>query len=93
MERVRIRYKPTSEQGVLQSAKLFSHPTNGAKFKVMLNLNSMEYVIVDSMADVVAASGEARTSALLKLSARNALSQLGVPLPKEERVKRAQHLE
>jgi hypothetical protein len=82
----RIRYSKLSDSR-LQSVKTFSHPTNGARYKVVLDLAANQWLVIEDTTSLLAASGHNNTLHNLKLDAKNALVELGVPFSKESRKK------
>ena len=74
----RIRYRKTGEH-TLESMQVLGHATNGARYRVRLNLaNENQWLVVDAETDLVAASGFAKNRAAAQKSARKALSELGI---------------
>jgi len=86
---IRIKYRATGEPNTLQSIKRFAHPTNGARFKILLNTDKLEYSVVDEVVNVVVATGESKSPHKLRIDVKNALVALGIELQKEERAKRS----
>jgi tRNA C32,U32 (ribose-2'-O)-methylase TrmJ len=84
----RIRYRKTREVGLLESVRRFTHPTNGSRYRVMLNMNEHQWLVVDDVSDLVAASGYRVHPHKMKMDAKAALEKLGIVLPLEDRVKR-----
>lgn len=84
----RIRYRKTREPQLLESVQRFSHPTNGARYKVLLNMKESQWMVVDDKSDLVAASGLRAKHHKMKIDARDALKKLGIELKVDERVKR-----
>jgi hypothetical protein len=84
---VRIRYFETNEPGIIQSVKMFQHPTNGARYKVRINEKELEYHVIEDMSDTVSASGRAANLHQVKIKAKKTLQELGIEF--EETEKRA----
>jgi hypothetical protein len=85
----RIKYRSNGQPNQLESIRRFTHATNGARYKVLLNTETKSFSIVDDVVDVVVKDGVANDHQKLLIAVKTALVQLGVELPKEERVKRA----
>ena len=79
---LRIRYEEKTE-GFYQSIKKFQHPTNGARYKIFLNLTDNEWQVVDDVTDIVSASGRDINLARMKKAAKEALTLLGVEFKSE----------
>lgn len=90
MNNTRIRYGKTNQDGLLQSVQKFQHPTNGARFKVLLNLTNHQWQVVDDVTDTPAATGYHNNNHKMKLDAKKALSQLGIVFAPEARKERKQ---
>lgn len=80
----RIRYRKTSEPNVVESVKKFSHPTNGARYKVRINQANLEYSIIEDTADVLVQNGRAVNLHQVKIKAKNALVNLGIEFSERE---------
>lgn len=80
---LRIRYFDLAEAGKFQSVKMFQHPTNGARYKIFLNTVENEWVVVDDVSDIVAASGRNVNLSKMKQAAKEALVQLGCQFESE----------
>jgi len=83
----RVRYKKMSDS-LLESVRVFSHPTNGAQYKVLINKAEDQWLVVDAETEIVAASGRNTNVNKLQLAAREALVNLGVTLHTEKRRER-----
>lgn len=82
----RIRYSKLNEDGsLLQSVKVYSHTTNGGRFKILLNLNDKHWSVIDDTCDVVAVSGHAVSLHKMKTAAKKALTELGIVFSNEDR--------
>lgn len=86
---MRIRYRKTRQEGVLESVQRYQHPTNGARYKVMLNMPEHQWLVVDEQSDLVAASGLRVHPHKMKIDAREALEALGIVVSIDTRAKRA----
>lgn len=85
----RIRYQDANVEGTeLVSVKKFMHPTNGATYQVRINKPDQAYKVVETTAGNVVAEGRAVNLHQVKIKAKNALSNLGIPFnDKETRAK------
>lgn len=81
----RIRYVKTQVKNVFESMRTYQHPNNGARYRVILNLNEHQWLIIDYVSELVAASGRVVHPVKLKLQARLALEKLGVVLDNDSR--------
>lgn len=81
----RIRYTQPNQSGILRSVKTYCHPTNGARYKVLLDMKGHKWSIVDDASERVAASGIRVHPHKIRIDARDALAALGVLLPVETR--------
>lgn len=80
----RIRYQKVGE-GLLESRRNFVTST-GIEVKVLLDLNQKKYSILDSVTGVsMGSGGNTRNSAVLKIQAKQGLSELGVTFTEEKR--------
>lgn len=84
----RIRYQKAGADGALRSVRRFTHPTNGASYRILLNLKEHRWMIVDDVSEIIAASGLRVHLHKLKMDVRDALEQLGIVLEVEARAKR-----
>lgn len=82
---MRIRYLKTQSPNVLKSTQIYRHPTNGGQYRVVLDLNSKSWSVVDATTNAVAETGTGPSVALVKIAARNALANLGIVLEIESR--------
>lgn len=73
----RVRYVRVAPN-FLQSKRTYCHPTNGAVYKILINLEEPLWEIVETGSDIVAASGRHRVSAYAKIEAKRALIELGI---------------
>lgn len=89
MATTRIRYSKTNQDGLLQSVQKFQHPTNGARYKVMLNLTESQWLIIDDVTDIPVATGHHKDQHKMKLAAKKALTGLGVAFQTEARKERS----
>jgi hypothetical protein len=80
----RIRYKKLSET-IMESVRVFSHPTNGAQYKIRLNMSEPMWYVLDANTEIVAASGRNLNKNKAQLEVRNALRELGVEISTEKR--------
>ncbi len=83
----RIRYRKVSEFK-LESVRSFSHPCNGATYKVHINTTEPLWEIVETGCDIVAASGRNVKLPDAQLEIRAALKMLGIVLNTENRKER-----
>jgi hypothetical protein len=81
----RIRYSKGA--GVLKSVKQFQHPTNGGRFSIEINPLDNGYTVKDEIAEIVVASGNAKTLSRAKIAAKEALANLGISFESETRTK------
>lgn len=84
----RIRYKAGTSPHMFKSVQTFTHSTNGARYKVVLNLQAHEFQILDEASNAVAKSGHAAGFHPLKKKAREALEALGIETSRETRTER-----
>lgn len=77
MQTERIRYV-TLSPNQLQSKRTYSHPTNGANYKIQINLKEIIWEIVETGSNIVAASGKRNVAAYAKIDAKRALVALGI---------------
>lgn len=82
----RIRYQKTSQEGVLRSVKKFQHTTNGARYVVFIRPESLEYLVVNDVTDIIEVSGRAVNLHQVKIKAKDALKGLGISFEGESRV-------
>lgn len=83
----RIRYKKTSDDNVVQSVKTFQHPSNGARYKVRINTQELEYFVIEDTADVLVSQGRAVNLHQVKMKSKKALEELGIPFTEEDRTR------
>lgn len=81
----RIRYNKTGD--TLTSKQQFQHPTNGARYQVVINESQKTYSVVDTMAEMLVVQGEATNLHLVKIAAKKALMELGISFEAEGRAK------
>lgn len=84
----RIRYQKAGAEGALRSVRRFTHPTNGASYRVLLNLKEHQWMIIDDVSEIVAASGLRVHLHKMKVDVRDALDKLGIDIEVESRAKR-----
>ena len=86
----RIRYEKLDPQRpyLRRSVQRFRHPKNGALYKEQLNLKDGEWLILDEVSGLIAASGLKKHIHKLKIDVRDTLEQLGIKLEVDERKKR-----
>lgn len=86
----RIRYRKFKEESphLRESVARFSHPTNGARYKIELDLLEHRWQVLDVASGLIAASGLRVHQHKMKIDARTALEALGVVLEIDERAKR-----
>lgn len=85
---MRIRYRKTRTEGTLESVRRYQHPTNGARYKILIVLPEHKWMIVDDNSELIAASGLRVHRHKLKIDVREALEKLGVVLETDSRSKR-----
>ena len=85
MASTRIRYTKTNQDGLLQSAQKFQHPTNGERYKILLNTNEHQWSVIEDNTDIIAASGHQKDLHRMKIEVKKALNQLGVNFSNETR--------
>lgn len=85
----RIRYFNTNEPSVIQSVKTYQHPNNGARYKVKINRESLQFFVVEDMSDTIVATGRAVNLHQVKIKAKRILKELGISFEDEERLKTA----
>lgn len=89
----RIRYFETSTPGTIQSVKTFQHPTNGARYKVLISESEREFQVIEDMSNTVAATGRATNLHQVKIKAKAKLQELGIEFDEvEKRVRTAKEL-
>lgn len=81
----RIRYAKTQEKNVLQSKNVYHHPSNGARYRINIDLNSFTWSVVDDVSGRAAVSGSGTHPHKIKTAVRDALVTLGIPLEVETR--------
>lgn len=81
----RIRY--TQNGNRLESVKTFNHPTNGARYRVILEEASGTWYVVDAEGGTVAAKGQETSFHKVKKAAKTALQNLGITFTQEVREK------
>lgn len=81
---MRIRFKELKD-GYFESTQKFSHPTNGAVYKVLINKVKGEYSIINVDLDFPEATGIRIKYIALLRGVRSALRKLGVELKKDKR--------
>lgn len=86
----RIRYEKNGNR--LESVKTFNHPTNGARYKVLLDESSSSWYVVDAEGGAVAKTGQEASFHKVKKAAKAALEALGIEFSAEARTKRVSHL-
>lgn len=79
----RIRYRTNGNK--LESIKVLAHPTNGALYRVIIDLDEKQYLVLDATTEIIAASGRNSTRNKLQLDVRNVLKELGVEVSTEQR--------
>ncbi len=84
----RIRYRKVSEFK-LESVRSFSHPSNGATYKVLIDTTEPLWEIVETGCDIVAASGRNAKLPDAQLEIRAALGALEIVLSTEKRKERS----
>lgn len=73
----RIRYTKVAES-VYEANHPFSHPSNGAKYRVRINLIEPMWRVFDDVTELVALSGIQKNFNKAKLEVREALRSLGI---------------
>lgn len=86
---MRIRYRKTRIEGTLESIKRFTHPNNGSRYKVILNMPEHKWMVVDDNSEIIAASGLRVHAHKMKIDVKEALETLGIEFTTEERAKKA----
>lgn len=81
----RIRYGKANVKGLNRSVKTYNHPTNGARYYVLLNAANNTWSIVDESNHIKVVEGSASTHYKMKIEARDGLEKLGVLLVVEGR--------
>ena len=86
----RIKYKGKPTDPIQESAKTVDHPTNGAKYKIVLDNVDFKYKIYDiaagDMPPVKYGHGTSRHKVMIGV--KNALEELGFKMEKEPRPNR-----
>lgn len=82
----RIRYGKHPD-GYLLSTKLFLHPSNGARYKVILKPLEAQWLVIDDVTDLVSVSGSVKSLHAMKKQAKEALGRLGVSFEEEKRTR------
>lgn len=80
----RIRYTKAKD-GVSETVKRFQHPTNGARYKVVLNQNDFSFSIVETLSETEVDFGKACNMHEVKKKAKKKLEGLGIEFEGEER--------
>lgn len=82
----RIRYEATNiEKTQWKSVKAYQHPTNGARFRILVDKIESKWTILDEVGERVASTGHKTHEVKLLKDAREGLEQLGVTLHTEKR--------
>lgn len=87
----RIRYVKNGNR--FESQKTYNHPTNGARYKVLLDESNNSWYVVDAEGGAVAKTGQENSFHKVKKAAKAGLASLGIDFSTEERVKRVPHLQ
>lgn len=87
MSSTRIRYRMNAE-GNLESVKRYTHPTNGSRYKIVINEEKLSYQVIEDMSNEVASEGAACNLHQVKLKAKAKLAGLGIEFEAEGRTKR-----
>lgn len=82
---IRIRYAKTAQEHLLLSTKKFSHPTNGAVYKVFINTQELSYTIIEAGSNLKVAEGRASVMHRVKKAAKEAIEKLGIVFVEEKR--------
>lgn len=85
MANVRVRYSKTNQNGLLQSVQKFQHPTNGQRFKVLLNTTDNQWTVIDDVTDIPVVSGHQKDLHRMKAEVKKALATLGIAFEAESR--------
>jgi hypothetical protein len=79
----RIRYSKNGNR--LESVKTFNHPTNGARYRVVLDQDAGAWYVVDAEGGEVAAKGQETSFHKVKKAAKKGLETLGILFTTEVR--------
>jgi hypothetical protein len=82
---IRIRYSKSQDKRVLNSKNVYHHPSNGARYRVQIDLNSLTWTILDDASNIRVTAGAGKHPHKLKIAAKEALMDLGIPLTPESR--------
>jgi hypothetical protein len=85
----RIRYFNTNEPTIIQSVKTYQHPNNGARYKVKIDKEKLQYFVVEDMSETIVATGRAVNLHQVKIKAKKMLVELGISFEYEARLKTA----
>lgn len=85
----RIRYNPTEEVHIFESAKVYVSESTGARYKVFINTQEFSYRIRNELSktNIIKREGKISNLNVLKRAAKKSLEKLGVKFSDEQRMR------